>query len=94
MRRRPHISTCTDTLADGTRFPRNRQLSENLLAAALAASRLSCDDGTDPAFTVSGAWIFISDARGSAAALARDLSEAQQPLAAVNGKPERKDPLS
>jgi len=64
------------------------------LAAALAAGRLGCDDGTDPACAVSGAWLFISDARGSAAALARDLGQAQQQLAAVNGGPSRKDPSS
>jgi hypothetical protein len=55
------------------------------LAAALAAGRLGCDDGTDPAAAVAGAWMFISDARGSAAALARDLGHAQQQLAALNG---------
>jgi hypothetical protein len=59
------------------------------LAAALAAGRLGCDDGTDPAAAVSGAWLFLSDARGSAAALARDLGQAQQQLAAVNGGPSR-----
>ena len=57
------------------------------LASALAAGRLGCDDGTDPAGAVSGAWLFISDARASAAALARDLGCAQQQLAAVNGGP-------
>lgn len=57
------------------------------LASALAAGRLGCDDGTDPAAAVSGAWLFISDARASAAALARDLDHAQQQLAAVNGSP-------
>ena len=57
------------------------------LAAALAAGRLGCDDGTDPAVAVSGAWLFLSDARASAAALARDLGCAQQQLAAVNGRP-------
>ena len=55
------------------------------LAAALAAGRLGCDDGTDPAAAVSGAWLFISDARASAASLARDLGHAQQQLAAVHG---------
>ena len=55
--------------------------------AALAAGRLGCDDGTDPAGAVSGAWLFISDARNTAAALARDLGCAQQQLAAVNGRP-------
>lgn len=64
------------------------------LAAALAAGRLGCDDSTDPACAVSGAWLFISDARGSAAALARDLEQAQQQLAAVNGSPSRKEPSS
>ena len=57
------------------------------LASALAAGRLGCDDGTDPAGAVSGAWLFISDARNTAAALARDLGCAQQQLAAVNGRP-------
>ena len=57
------------------------------LASALAAGRLGCDDGTDPAGAVSGAWLFISDARNTAAALARDLGCAQQQLAAVNGGP-------
>jgi hypothetical protein len=57
------------------------------LAAALAAGRLGCDDGADPAVAVSGAWLFLSDARASAAALARDLGCAQQQLAAVNGRP-------
>ena len=58
------------------------------LAAALAAGRLGCDDGTDPAAAVSGAWLFISGARTAAAALARDLGGAQQQLAAVHGAPE------
>ena len=58
------------------------------LAAALAAGRLGCDDGTDPAGAVSGAWLFMSDARSAAAALARDLGNAQQQLAAVHGGPE------
>jgi hypothetical protein len=57
------------------------------LAAALAAGRLGCDDGTDPAAAVSGAWLFISDARNTAAALARDLDRARQQLAAVHGTP-------
>jgi hypothetical protein len=57
------------------------------LAAALAAGRLGCDDGADPAGAVSGAWLFLSDARNTAAALARDLDQAQQQLAAVNGGP-------
>ena len=57
------------------------------LAAALAAGRLGCDDGTEPAAAVSGAWLFLSDAQNSAAALARDLGCAQQQLAAVHGSP-------
>lgn len=61
------------------------------LAAALAAGRLGCDDGTDPAAAVSGARLFISDARGSSAALARDLEQAQQQLAAVNGSPSQEE---
>jgi len=61
------------------------------LAAALAAGRLGCDDGTDPAAAVAGAWMFISDARGSAAALARDLEHAQQQLAALNGGPAQEE---
>jgi hypothetical protein len=52
--------------------------------------RLGCDDGTDPAGAVSGAWLFISDARSTAAALARDLGQAQQQLAAVHGEPEER----
>jgi hypothetical protein len=57
------------------------------LTTALGAGRLGCDDGTDPAAAVSGAWLFISDARGGAAALARALEHAQQQVAAVNGAP-------
>jgi hypothetical protein len=62
-------------------------LGELSLAAALAAGRLGCDDGAEPATAVSGAWLFLSDARNSAAALARDLDRAQQQLAAVHGSP-------
>ncbi|HEY2269136.1 MAG TPA: hypothetical protein VGJ50_24970 [Streptosporangiaceae bacterium] len=58
------------------------------LSAALAAGQLGSDDGTDPACAVSGARIFLSDARGSAAALAENLSLAQQQLSAVSGQPE------
>jgi hypothetical protein len=56
------------------------------LAAALASGQLGCDDGTDPVAAISGAWIFMSDARSAAAALARDLGNAQQQLAAVHGR--------
>jgi hypothetical protein len=59
------------------------------LAAALASGRLGCDDGTDPVAAVSGAWMFMSDARSAAAALARGLASAQQQLAAVHGIPEQ-----
>lgn len=58
------------------------------LAAALTAGRLGCDDGTDPAAAVSGAWLLLSGARAAAAALARDLGRAQQQLAAVHGAPQ------
>ena len=62
------------------------------LAAALASGRLGCDDGTDPVAAVRGAWMFMSDARSAAAALARDLGNAQQQLAAVHGgMPEEED---
>ena len=64
------------------------------LAAALATGRLGCDDGTDPAGAVSSAQIFLSDARGSAAALAGNLSQAQQQLAPVNRRPSRKEARS
>jgi hypothetical protein len=57
------------------------------LASALASGRLGCDDGTDPVAAVSGAWMFISDARSAASALARDLGNAQQQLSAVHGSP-------
>jgi hypothetical protein len=57
------------------------------LTAALGAGQLGCDDGTDPAAAVSGAWLFIADARAGAAALARSLEHAQQQIAAVNGGP-------
>jgi hypothetical protein len=64
------------------------------LDRSLDGGRLGTDDGTDPADAVGAAWTFLSDARGSAAALARDLSEAQQQLSAVNGEPSRKEPRS
>ena len=57
------------------------------LASALQAGRRGCDDGTEPAAAISGAWLFISGARASANALARDPGRAQQQLAAVNGRP-------
>ena len=57
------------------------------LASALAAGRLGCGDGTDPAAAISGAALSLSDARAAAAALARDLDHAQQQIAAVRGSP-------
>ena len=57
------------------------------LASALAAGRLGCDDGTDPGAAVGGARLSLCGARTSAAALARDLGQAQQQLAAVHGGP-------
>jgi hypothetical protein len=61
------------------------------LTSALAAGRLGCDDGTDPAGAVDAAWLFICDARDTADALARDLGCAQQQLAAVHGAPSADD---
>jgi hypothetical protein len=58
------------------------------LTTALGAGRLGCDDGTDPAAAVSGARLFLSGARNSAAVLARDLDQARQQLASVHGTPE------
>lgn len=58
------------------------------LAAALDAGRLGSDDGTDPAGAVGTARAFLAGARGTAAALARDLGCAQQQLSAVHGTPE------
>jgi hypothetical protein len=62
------------------------------LDQALAAGRLGHDLGEDPAPAIDAAGIFISDAGLSAAALADDLSQAQQQLALINGRPRtRKD---
>jgi len=57
------------------------------LDRALAAGNLGHDLGDDPAWNVSAAGVFLDDAKASAAALAGDLSQAQQQLAAVNGHP-------
>ena len=59
------------------------------LDRALAAGRLGHDLGEDPAWHVQGAGVFLGDARGSAAALAGDLNQAQQLLALLNGRPAR-----
>jgi hypothetical protein len=61
------------------------------LDQARAAGRLGHDLGEDPAHAVDGAAAFLGDARLSAAALAGDLDAAQQQLALVNGRPNRKD---
>jgi hypothetical protein len=61
------------------------------LDRALAAGQLGHDLGEDPGWHVHGAGVFLGDARGSAAALASDLNEAQQLLAPVNGAPCRHD---
>ena len=57
------------------------------LDQALEAGRLGHDLGEDPAPAIDAAGIFIGDAGLSAAALADDLSQAQQQLAPVNGTP-------
>lgn len=63
------------------------------LDRALQAGRLGHDLGEDPAPDINGAGIFLGDARLSAGALAGDLSQAQQQLALINGRPSprRKD---
>ena len=57
------------------------------LDRALAAGRLGHDLGEDPAPAIDAAGIFTGDAGLSAAALAEDLSQAQQQLALINGRP-------
>jgi hypothetical protein len=57
------------------------------LAAALDAGQPGSDDGTDPSGSIGTARAFLADARGTAAALARDLGHAQQQLSAVHGTP-------
>ena len=54
---------------------------------ALAAGRLGHDLGEDPAGSIGAVGIFLGDAGRSAAALAGDLSQAQQQLAVINGRP-------
>ena len=51
------------------------------------AGRRGCDDSADPGAAAGGARLSLSGARASAAALARDLGQAQQQLAAVHGGP-------
>ena len=62
-----------------------------LSLAAAGLPQLLGQVGRWPA-AVSGAWLFISGARGSAAALARDLGNAQQQqLAAAAGGPSQEE---
>jgi hypothetical protein len=57
------------------------------LDQALAHGRLGHDLGEDPCFAVETAGLFLGGARLSAAALAGDLSAAQQQIALLNGRP-------
>jgi hypothetical protein len=61
------------------------------LDQSLQAGRLGHDLGADPAPDVDGAGVFLGDARMSAAALAGDLSQAQEQLAYINGRPARRN---
>ncbi len=61
------------------------------LDQSLQAGRLGHDLGEDPAPDVDGAGVFLGDARMSAAALAGDLSQAQEQLAYINGRPARRN---
>jgi len=70
-----------------SRLPQLIAQIELWLDRALAARRLGHDFGADPASAVEATAIFLGDARLSAAALAGDLSQAQQQLAPVNGTP-------
>ena len=56
------------------------------------AGRLGHDLGQDPAPDINGAGVFPGDARRSAAALAGDLSQAQEQLAYINGRPAGNNP--
>ena len=57
------------------------------LDQALAAGRLGHDLGEDPAEAIDATGIFLGDASMSAAALAQDLTQAQQQPALINGHP-------
>ena len=61
------------------------------LGHALAAGKLGHDLGEDPAPDINGAGVFLHSARLSAAALASDLSQAQEQLAYINGCPARRN---
>ena len=58
------------------------------LDRALEAGQLGHDLSEDPAEAIGTAGIFLGDAGLSAAALAGDLSQAQQQLALINGPPQ------
>ena len=75
-----------------SRLPQLLTQIERGLDRALAARQLGHDHGEDPAGAIDAAAIFLSDARTSAAALAGDLSAAQQYLALINGSPCNRDP--
>jgi hypothetical protein len=57
------------------------------LDRALASGLLAHDLGDDPCFAVDAAGTFLDDARLQAAALAGDLSAAQQQIASLNASP-------
>jgi hypothetical protein len=70
-----------------SRLPQALAQITGWLDQALEARRLGHDLGEDPAPAIDAAGIFIGDAGLSAAALADDLSQAQQQLAPINGRP-------
>jgi hypothetical protein len=70
-----------------SRLPQALAQITSWLDQALEAGRLGHDLGQDPAPAISAAGIFTGDAGLSAAALAGDLSQAQQQLALINGRP-------
>jgi hypothetical protein len=59
---------------------------------SLQAGRPGHDLGEDPALDINGAGVFPGDAPLSAAALAGDLSQAQEQLAHASGCPARRNP--
>ena len=70
-----------------SRLPQALAQITGWLDQALEAGRLGHDLGEDPATAIEAAGIFTGDAGLSAAALADDLSQAQQQLAPINGRP-------
>jgi hypothetical protein len=70
-----------------SRLPQALAQITGWLGQALEAGRLGHDLGQDPAPAIGAAAIFIGGAGLSAAALAGDLSQAQQQLALINGNP-------